>query len=204
MLRPPPPPDPSTLDPDDRVAYDAIVERCVGKFGTLTPYHGAVANSPRFGAALNDLGRIARTAGDRPGSYSHADREFVDQVLSADWGTNAVLGVHVPDALAAGVRAEAIRAVRDGREDELTDDERLLARYIRAVTTGALTDELWNAMVDRLGVRGAVDYTIFIAFLQMTIRLWQAFGLDGPSDAEVDALIEAGAPSHEEFRRRIG
>jgi alkylhydroperoxidase family enzyme len=190
MPRPPAVPDRETIPEDELVHYDMVVDRNSGKFwGTLPPYHAALLNSPPFGAALNHLGRLARTAGERPGTYSHADREFVDQVLSADWATNVVLGIHIPDALAVGVRPEAIDALREHREEDLNDDERLLAAYIRHVVTGTVTDELYEKMETRLGERGAVEYTIFIAFLQMTIRLFQAFAVPAPTDAEIDEMI---------------
>lgn len=207
MPRPPAPPDRAHVAPEDLADYDLIAERVVAKFGAWTPYHGAIANSPPFGAALNVLGRLARTAGDRPGSYSHADRELVDQVLSVDFQTNVVLGIHTPDALAAGVRAEAIEALRTGHEERLTDDERFLATYIRAVAGGGMTDELYAAMERRLGPRGTVEYTIFIGFLVMTIRLWQAFGMEDMTDEQHDALLAElrdGTREIPDFRERIG
>jgi hypothetical protein len=167
-----------------------VVGRNAAKFeGRLPPYHAALLNSPPFGAALNQLGRLARTAGERPGSYSHADREFVDQVLSADWATNVVQSLHIPDALAVGVRAEAVEALRSGSEQRLTPDEQLLASYIRAVVNGTVTDEAYAAIERRLGERGAVEYTIFIGFLSMTIRLFQAFGMPDPGDEEIEQLL---------------
>jgi hypothetical protein len=194
-------------DPADLSAYDSVVDRNTAKFGKVTPYHGALLNSPQFGAALNHIGRLSRTAGERDDTFSHADREFVDQVLSADFGTNAVLGIHIPDALAVGVRLEAVEALRSRDESALTDDERQLADYIRAVVSGSVTDEQFAALEERMGRRGAVEYTIFIGFLQMTIRLWDAFGAPGPSDEEVDAMIaeyRAGTRELPDYRVRIG
>lgn len=191
MSRPPDPPSREELPPEDREAYDAVVARSAGKFGgDLPPYHAALLNSPPFAAALNQMGRLVRTAGERPGSFSHADREFVDQVLSADWHTNVVQALHIPDAVAVGVRLEAIEALRSGREAELTEDERLLAAYIRAVASGTVTDDAYAAIEGRLGARGAVEYTIFIAFLNATIRLFQAFGMPDPSEEEIGQLID--------------
>jgi alkylhydroperoxidase family enzyme len=190
MPRPPASPARNEVPEAERAAYDMVVGRNAAKFeGSVPPYHAALLNSPPFGAALNQLGRLARTAGERPGTYSHADREFVDQVLSADWHTNVVQSLHVPDALAVGVRGEAIEALRRGEEERLTDDERQLAAYIRAVVNGSVTDEAYEAMERRLGRRGAVEYTIFIGFLNMTIRLFQAFGMPDPDDETIDRLL---------------
>jgi hypothetical protein len=189
MPRPVPAPDASAIAPDDRADYDFVVGRNEGKFGSLPPYHAALLWSPPFGAALNRLGSLVRSAGERPGTYSHADREFVDQVLSAQWRTGVVMGVHLPDALAVGVRLEAIEALRAGRDEELTEDELLLATYIRQVVTGTVDDATFDRMEARLGRRGVVEYTIFIAFLQLTIRLFQAFGMPDLADDEIDALV---------------
>jgi hypothetical protein len=205
--RPPQAPPRDQFPEDELEDYDFVVGRSASKFGGLPPYHGAILTSPPFGAALNRLGRVARTAGDREGTYSHADREFVDQVLSADWKTNVVLGIHIPDAIAVGVRLEAIEALRSGDEERLNDDEQFLAAYIREVVTGNVTDDSYAALEERLGSRGAVEYTIFIAFLQMTIRLFQALGMPEPTDEEVDAMIDelrSGARAVPDARARIG
>jgi hypothetical protein len=206
-VRPPQAPPRDAVAPDERDDYDAVVARALGKFGRLPPYHAALLNSPPFAAALNAVGLVVRAAGKRPDSYSHAERELVDQVLSADFGTNVLQRIHVPDAVAAGVRVEAIRALRADDESGLSEDERQLAAYVRAVVSGSVADEQYEAIEARLGARGAVEYTIFIAFLQMTIRLWQAFGMDDPSDAEIDATVAelaSGARDLDGFRKRIG
>lgn len=207
MPRPPQAPSRDQVAADELEDYDLVVGRNAEKFGGLPPYHSAILTSPPFGAALNRLGRLMRTAGDRPNTFSHADREFVDQVLSAEWKTNVVLGIHIPDALAVGVRQEAIEALREGREEDLNEDEQFLASYIRRVITGTVTDEAYARLEQRLGERGAAEYTIFVAFLQMTIRLFQAFGTPEPTDEEIDAMIaefRAGEREIPDPRARIG
>ena len=127
--------------------------------GKLTALDGVLLHSPPFAANRQDISSLVRVAGERDNSYSHADREFVDQVLAVELGTNVVQRLHVPDAIAVGVRIEAIDALRAGDDDALTDDERLLATYIRQVVGGTVDDETWDAMELRLGTRGLVEYT---------------------------------------------
>jgi hypothetical protein len=178
--------------PEDREAYDFVMARVKG----LSPeyeqsagaYHGALLNSPQLALGLNTMGRVVRTGSTR-GSYSDAERELADVVLSKDFGYNGVLPIHLPDAFAVGVRPDAIDAIRAGRDDELTADERQLVEYIRAVATGGVDDAMFAAITARFGLRGAVDYTGFVAFLVCTIRMWQALGMPGPSDAEIDAQL---------------
>jgi hypothetical protein len=205
-------------DPADLEAYDAVAKRRTG-MGMATEaderlgapdvgdYFGALLNSPQLCAIAARMGTFVRTAGERPDSYSHTDREFVDQVLSADWKTNVVLGLHIPDGVAAGVRLEAIEALRYGREEELTEDERLLARYIRQVVSGTVDDATFAAMRERLGARGLVEYTGFILWLQWIMRMMQALDTANPSDEEIDAIIEGlkdGNVAVPDFRERLG
>jgi hypothetical protein len=215
MSRPPSQPKRRDVPESEHEAYDRVVNRLKGMMGVqddpnedfaVGEYFGALLNSPPMCAALAQIGTEVRTAGNRDNTYSHADREFVDQVLSYDWDYYGVLGVHTPDAIAVGVRLEAIEAIRDDREADLNDDERLLATFIRQVVSGTVSDDTYSSIEARLGTRGAVEYTIFIAFLQLTIRLFQALGVASPTRADVDKVIEEFKTSGREttdFRDRI-
>jgi alkylhydroperoxidase family enzyme len=190
MPRPLPPPERASFPLHEVADYDMVVNRNAQKFGgQLPPYHATLLHSPPFAAALNALGKVVRTTGEREGTYSHADRELVDQALSALWKTDVLQAVHIPDGLAVGVRLDAIEALRSGRDDELTDDERQLVTYIRQVVDGEVTHESFDRIEARFGRRGAVEYTIVVAFLQMTIRLFQAFGIPGISANEVEEML---------------
>jgi hypothetical protein len=160
-----------------------------GGASVINDWMGALLWWPGYAGNRAEQSTLVRTAGDRPNTYSHADREWVDQVLAVHMGTNVIQRHHVPDAIAAGVRLEAIEGIRAGREEELTADERFLATFIREVVEGKLTDENWSRMEWRLGVRGAVEYTVFITLLWQTIRQYQAFGCEDPSDREIDELV---------------
>jgi hypothetical protein len=202
--------------------YDAVIERMVRMRSTIPgmapqfdselgapdigEYWGALLYSPPMAAITIQMGRFVRAAADGPDTYSHADREFVDQVLAADWKTNVVQGHHVPDAVSSGVRIEAIDALLRGSEEELTDDERLLAAYIRATVTGTVDDALFAAMRERLGPRGLIEYTGFILWLQWIIRMMQVLGCHDPEDSEIRALVDGimnGSIDVPDFRDRI-
>jgi hypothetical protein len=199
MSRLPAQPHREDVPPEDWPSYDTVVRRLRTMLGaddgppeeffSAGEYYGALLNSPPMCATLAQLGTLVRTAGERSNTYSHADREFVDQVLSAEFKTTVVQEFHLPDAIAAGVRIEAIEALRAGNDDALTPDEQLLARYIRQVVHGEVHDADWAKMLDRLGTRGLVEYTVFITFLQLIIRLMQALQTTAPTEAAMDALI---------------
>lgn len=208
---PPPQPRRSSFDrPDELDAFDRSIGRFhpghEGEDQPLGEYFGALLNSPPLTWIACQFGTFVRTAGERDDSYSHRDREFVDQVLCADWNTNTVQMVHIPDAVQTGIAIEVIEGLRSGDESMLSDDDRFLARFIRATVAGEVTDDDWQAMVDRLGVRGAIEYTAFILWLQWILRMMQALGVEDPTDAEVDELIaelKAEGPSEEVWRSRI-
>jgi hypothetical protein len=188
-----PPPDREALPAEELADHDRVMSRqarlWAGAHTSSNEYFGALLNSPPLAAALVDLGRAARE-GEKRGYYSDAERELVDMVFSVDFGYNAILHLHIPDAIACGVRLEAIDALRAGREEALTGSERQIVEYCRAVVAGGVTDALFAALVERLGERGALEFTVFCGFLMCTFRLWMALGVTDPSDAEVDALLQ--------------
>jgi hypothetical protein len=224
MTRPPRQPPRADVDPGDVAAFDRVIERAGNPDrqvfvnrqqadGGGAPveqdagYYGRLLLSPQLAHHLSEIGRIVRGLGDRSDSYTHAERELVDQVLSADLGTNVIQLHHIPDAVTAGVRVEAIQALRAGREEELDETERELAAFIRQVVGGTVSDDAWTALEARRGERWPVDYAIFTLFLQMTMRLQQVVGMPEPPDAEVDALIAdiaAGSRPSEPFVNRAG
>lgn len=192
--RPPPKPARSEVPADEVDDYDYVMDRLgrmTEEYRTLGPgdYHGALLHSPPLAAGLGRLGAVVRTGSIR-GSYTDAERELADVVLSVDFSYNGVLPIHLPDMFAVGVRPDAIDAIRAGREQDLTEQERQLVGYVRAVSRGEVTDEWFEAMVERFGLRGAIDYTGFVCFLVCTMRMWSAMGVRNPSDEEIDQLIE--------------
>jgi alkylhydroperoxidase family enzyme len=199
MERPPSQPRRETFDESEQVHYDLIVKRFRQWFnaGDAPPeehfevgtYFGALLNSPQMCSLASQMGSFFRDVGNTPGSYSHADREFVDQVLSAEFKSNVVQNIHIIDAVKSGVRIEAIEALRYGREDQLNEREQLLAKYIRQVVHGTVDNGTYGRMEDDLGKRGLVEYTGFILWLQWIMRMMQALDTGTLSEEQVDDLI---------------
>jgi alkylhydroperoxidase family enzyme len=203
-------PAPDDVLPEEREAYERVVERTqrmsYETYDTPARYFGALLNTPPLAAGLVQLGTLVRQ-GEVRGSYTDADRELVDVVLGTDLGYNGIFTVHLPDAVAVGVRIEAIEAIRAGRLEELTPAERQIVDYARAVVQGEVTDESYAVLCERLGARGALEFTIFVGFLLMTIRMWQALGVPDPTDEEIDELVRGlrdGSVPIPDRRARIG
>jgi len=195
---------------DELTAYDSVVERqtaygyseFVKRFlhedvlrafpgDRIQPYFGAMLNSPLVAAGMSDLGAVYRTRGEYPDGMSHADREWVDMVLCHGVSCRWVLYVHAPDAVASGVRAEAILSLIRDRDDELTEDERRKAQFIRAVIHGTMTHELYKSVERELGVRATVELTAFTGHLLKTMRLMQAWGIPDINQQQLEEFVQA-------------
>lgn len=203
-------PERDAIPEDERSAYDSVVGRqaaydytpFVKRFlhedvlrafpGTsMQPYFGAMLNSPLVAQGMSDLGAVYRTRGETPDGMTHADREWVDMVLFEEVSCFWVVYVHAPDAVASGVRAEALRAVVQQREDDLTSDERLKSDFIRAVVRGTMTGDLYTAVEGMLGVRATVELTAFTGHLLKTARLMQAWGVPDITREQLEEFVEA-------------
>jgi hypothetical protein len=144
--------------------------------------------SPLIAAHISDLGAIYRSRGEVPGSYQHADREWIDIVLGHELGCN--MWGHVADGMSQGIPPEAVIAVLENRLDDLDDHLRFLASYIQSFARGKVTDDQWERLKALFGTRGAVEFTAFIGHLTMTIRLIQALiDNDGVPDAEIISRV---------------
>jgi hypothetical protein len=208
MPRPPKQPQRADVSPEERVYWDRAVRRSTGDpvpdTFDLDPYFGALMASPPLCAIASELGVFMRNAGNRPHTYTHAQREFVDQVLAVDMQTNIVQRTHIPSALSTGVRLDAIKALRSGHEEDLNAEEQLLARYIRQVMGGTV-DDATSAAVERLmgSERGLVEYTAFILWLHWIMRMMQALIVNEVGDDQIEQLIrdlESGAVPIPDYR----
>lgn len=207
------------IRPDEREAYDRLVERqtayayaeYVKRFmhddmlrafpgDAIQPYFAALLNSPLIAGGMSDLGVVYRTRGEHADGMRHADREWVDMVMSEELKCYWVLYVHAPDAVAVGVRVEAILALLRNEEDKLTADEKLKADFIRAVARGTVTEQLYKAAEAKVGgVRACVELTAFCGHLLKSFRINQAFGVPDITRAQLTEFVEAIADGRVEL-----
>jgi hypothetical protein len=182
---------------DEGAAYDRALERYRAtphwstNDDTIPGYYGSLMVSPIVGGFYNVGGVMFRRSELRDG-IPHKWREFTDLVVSESieprWNF-AFLG-HVGDAVAHGVRPQAIAAVREHRWDDLFPEERQVADYAREVLTGTVSDESFDGVCQFFGERGAVEFTAFVCWLMMTRRIMGALGFVDPEDDELDARIK--------------
>lgn len=157
----------------------------------VQPYFAALLNSPLIASGMSDLGVVYRTRGEYPDGMSHADREWVDMVTCDEINYFWVIYVHVPDAVAVGVRAEAILALVQQRTHDLTDIEQLKTRFIRAVARGEMNAALFKSMEAEVGTRAVVEMIAFCGHTLKTKRLMQAFGVPDITRAQLEEFTQA-------------
>jgi hypothetical protein len=152
---------------------------------------GQLSLSPTVAAAVSMLG-VAVVKAQSRGRLSRQAHEWATMVIAFDLcerGDWRVLGAHVPFAIAAGIGVEAIEALRDGRLDDLEDEDRQQVDFVRAVHSGTVSDALWKRQIELLGGERAVVEQIVLALdVLLIIRVSQALGF--PPDTTDQGLAQ--------------
>ena len=173
-----------------RGSEDARIGHVAGEPYAVAYFRG-LANTPVIGEALARLGQVAMEVPGRSGTLSAADHEFADAVIAFDSGYTWLMAGHGSLAIQAGVRIEALEALRDGREQDLNDDEAQQAAFVRAVRDGAVTEEIWRRMVERLGSeRGAIEYAFFVCLVLLNHLMASAMGAPDMTADELSSMFE--------------
>jgi hypothetical protein len=167
---------------------------------------GPLLHAPRVALGVLALGSALRNLGDAGADASLPEdfAEFVAFVVFAQLHGEAVargrgfaylrpMFNHVPRALQAGVRPEAIQALRRDDDDALLPKERELAGFVRAVLEGSVDSAGWTRMQDRLGARRTIETASYALLDFFVCRLESAFGLDDATEQELDALLKESA-----------
>jgi hypothetical protein len=157
---------------DDRGDYEHVLARIkelekgkdmVDGTPAGVPAFIALANSPRDGACLSRYELALRDREGKPNTFRVYEHELTAAVYDLDSGYYGFLALRTPFAIAAGVRVEALEALRDHQDDKLTKEEMEHVRFIRAVRDGKMNDAIWNAMKAHMGSeRGVVEYTYLV------------------------------------------
>ena len=212
-------PESTNIDVTELAAFDFMQSRIRGakeaKIGNIdgeaygVSYFRALANTPIIGEALGRLGQAAMEIPGRPGTLSAADHELADAVIAFDSGYLWLLAGHAPLAIKAGVRLEALEALRSGSEADLTEDEVQQVEFIRAVRDGKVSQDIWDRMVLRLGSeRGVIEYAFFVLLVQLNHLLANAMGVPNMTDEELNTLFdklgEGTEGSYAEYARLYG
>lgn len=191
MTRIPTPPGRGEVAASEQAAYDTIMElvaaRGDGELSDLSTYTAAMLSTPLFGVSIRELGRATRVAPGRVSTYTRVDFELMVHALGVE--ADLIEHHHILDALALGVRPEALEAIAHGRLEALGADEHAVVDFSLRLARRTMTDDAWAAVRALRGERGVLDLSIVAGFTWATIVWRLAWGVTGVPVDEVDALL---------------
>jgi len=166
------------LAPEHQPVFDAIAQsrgRVGGPFAVLL-------HSPQVAGRTAHLGTYLRFESTR----SPKDTELVIITTSREFDCELEWGGHVALARQAGVREEAIAAIRDRHAPQgLTPEEALIVSYVQQLLRAhRVSEATYLAMQERFGVQGLVELTATIGYYGMLACSLNAFAVEPAAGAE--------------------
>lgn len=150
-------------------AFDWIVESR-GKM--LRPFE-VLLHTPVIARRLADLGSQIRFES----SLSDHDRELVILTTARHHGCTFEWDSHCKLAEAAGVRANVIEYLRNGRQADLSETEALLIGFVRDLCDlSSVSEERFAAVRGYLGDTGAVEVSATVGYYTMLAYVMGACG----------------------------
>lgn len=202
-------PDRDSFSEEERAAYDYVLERSKrffyslpanqGKEYHITAYYRLLLQSPLAAEMWARGSDLFQTAESR-GSFSNRARDLVQVAMVpvlkqqlAKAPPNPMIPIAY--AIESGIAAKDIKAIWDGRLDELSAADRVLVDYVQATTKGNLERSQFEDLVAQMGIRAAIDYTSFITYKIGSFRNIQAMhaieGLDSFDDGVAEEFVQA-------------
>jgi len=150
-----------SLPADKQAAYDAIAEsrgHVAGPFPVLL-------NSPEVASRIGRLGHYLRYES----TLKPHIRELAILTVAREFDCQYAWTSHDPLARQAGVRDEAITALRDGKApDGLTAEEAAIVRYGQElVRHRRVSEPTFQAVLKQLGVQGITELTATMGYYTM-------------------------------------
>jgi 4-carboxymuconolactone decarboxylase len=166
------------LSPDQYAEYDRIIEilgRVGGPFGVLL-------NSPGLAVKVCEAGAQVRLGS----TLTPVDRELCIIAVSREKDAAYEWAAHVRAGRAAGMREEAIEAVRNRTGiSGLTQDEQDVIAFVRQLLrTNRVDQPLFDALVERHGVRWLVELAATAGQYQYISAINNTFDLQPAPDAD--------------------
>ena len=165
---------PLITSPDEvPVAHRDVWARIAKSRGSVVGPFAALLHSPVLADRTAELGAYIRF----DSGLSAVDRELVILAVARELDCHFEWAYHVREARKAGVRAEAVAAIRSRRAPvDLTDDEAAVVGYVQQLLARHRPqDATLAALRARLGVQGLVELTATIGYYAMLACTLNAF-----------------------------
>ncbi|MGF7160932.1 4-carboxymuconolactone decarboxylase [Rhodoligotrophos appendicifer] len=163
--------DPSELTPEQRVVFDDIRS---GKRGTVPWIFHLFLNSPDLASRVQQLGAFCRYGTGLSAELS----ELAILIVAKHWGADYEWSIHKGEALKAGLSADIIDALDEGRKPDFTDPDAELIYDFATVffATREVPDEIFQKAVGRFGKKTVLELTAVLGYYSMlaiAIRVFQ-------------------------------
>ena len=167
------------LPAEHHAAFDLIARsrgRVAGPFGVLL-------HSPEVAKRVADLGAYIRFES----ALSGVHRELAILATARAMDCRYEWAAHVPLAKKAGVRAEAIAAIRDRRAPAgLGPDEAEVVDYVTALLRARrVAEATFTALRRRVGTQGLVELTTTAGYYSMIACVLNAFDVQPEPGADL-------------------
>jgi len=179
---------PDTLDTEQRAVYDAIAGgrraqgpqlfRLVDDDGGLEGPFNAFLLQPRLGGVLQAVGSAVRYET----SLSDRAREIAILVVSLHWESEFEWYAHEAVGRHVGLTDDELTALRDGRYDTLSPDERVVARTTALlVAESDLDDASYDEAVHALGLAGLFELLTLVGYYATLALQLRVFRVPAPT-----------------------
>lgn len=148
-----PPFDPDALPAEARAVYDRILTE---RGYVPGPYFYWLA-APRFSDLMEPVEKYLRYEV----SFEERIVEVAVLVIARHWQARYVWTSHAPAAIKAGIGADAVEAIRTGRQPVFANDDETTCHSLchALMNGGGVDDSLWQRAVDTFGERGIAEIT---------------------------------------------
>lgn len=175
--------DPENLSPDQQRAFDQIAGGKRGRVGPRGPF-ALLLHSPGLASCVERVGVYLRYESPLP---THI-KETAILVVSRHWFCDVEWRGHSGHALAAGVPQEVVDAIGDGKEPQLSGDERAAYDFVRAVLKvdgmSRIPDPVFTAAYDAFGEAGLMDLAGLAGYYSLLAKVMNTFELR-PEGADI-------------------
>lgn len=187
-------PDEGSLTPEQ----SAIVADVLGgRRGELVGPLRAALHSPELARRWSRLGEFLRF----DTLLSPALSEMAILMVARRWNCELEWAIHKKAALVAGLDAQGIEAIRDGRIPALPDRafEVVYGYTARLLNTGTVCEVSHRAAVGVLGERGVVELTALVGYYAMVAMTLNAHAIPLPRGLQPELLSADRGPDAADY-----
>jgi len=175
--------EPAAMNEAQRKAAQALA---AGPRGGVKGPFIALLRSPELMDRLQQVGEYLRFRSSLEARIS----ELLMLVVSRAWTQQFEWSVHAPLALKAGVAAQTVQSLAEGRRPEsMARDEALAYDFCDELArTRGVSDATYRSAVDRFGERGVIDMLGVIGYFTTVSMVLNVAHTPAPKEADIEPL----------------